>query len=117
MIRIADLDRVGVEFLQRFLLRLRPHPVELLDPRSIGGFQVCDQLLNLRFCFRRKIFCGVKLANTEAHRAESAEAIADTKIAAAHGRDRAFPAHLLLLLAGKRFVAQFEVGVGERFER
>jgi hypothetical protein len=103
MIWIANLDRVGVEFLKRFLFRLRTHPIELFDPCAIRGFQISDKILDLLFCLCWKIFCGVKLTDSEAHRSECSETISNKKIAAADRCDRAFPTHLLFFLTGKCF--------------
>src|SRR5215475_2068820 len=114
MIWIANLNRVGVEFLQRFLFRLWAHPIELFDPCAVRGFQISDEVLDLLFCLRRKIFCGVKLTDAETHRSECSETISNKKIAAADGSDRAFPTRLLFFLTGKCFGVQFEVSIGER---
>src|SRR5215472_5793442 len=103
MIWIADLNCVGVEFLQRFLFRLRAHPIEFFDPCAIRGFQINDEVLDLLFCLDWKIFCGVKLTDAEAHRSECSETISNKKIAAADRCDRAFPTRLLFLLTRKRF--------------
>src|SRR5437588_728709 len=114
MIRITDFNGVSVEFLERFLLCLRPHPIKLFDSRAIGCLQICNEILNFCFRFRRKIFCGVKLADAESHRAEGSKAIADSEVAAADGCDPALPTCLLLLLPGKCFGVELEISVGER---
>ena len=84
MIRITDLDLVGIEFLERLFLGLLAHPIEFLDPRVISILQVSDERLDLRLRLGRKIFRGVKLADPETHRAESSKAIAGAEVAAAH---------------------------------
>src|SRR2546423_11939929 len=109
MIGITDLDRVSVELFERFLFRFRAHPVELLDSRAIRRLEISDELLDFRFRFRRKIFCAVKLAHAEAHRAEGAETIADSEITAADCGDGAFPTSFFYLLAGKSFVVELEI--------
>src|SRR6185436_6013578 len=103
MIWIADLNRVGIEFLKRFLFRFRAHPVELFDSRAIRSFQIGDEILDLLFCVCSKIFSAVELADSEAHRTERSETVSNKKIAAADRCDRTFPPRLLLLLTGKRF--------------
>src|SRR5215468_6515584 len=103
MIWIANLNRVGVEFLERFLFCVGAHPIELFNPRAIRGFQIGDEILDLLFCLCWKIFRGVKLTDAEAHRSECSETISNKKIAAADRCDRAFPTRLLLLLTRERF--------------
>src|SRR5436190_19737299 len=103
MIRITNLNCVGVEFLKRLLLCLRAHPIELFDPCAIRSFQIGDEILDLLFCLCWKIFRGVKLTDSEAHRSKCSETIPNKKIAAADRCDRAFPTRLLFFLPGKCF--------------
>src|SRR5215471_1679088 len=98
MIWIANFDCVGVEFLKRFLFRLRAHPIELFDLCAIRGFQIGHKILDLLLCFCWKISCAIKLADSEAQRSECSKMISGKKIAAADRRDRAFPTCLLLFL-------------------
>src|SRR5262245_1333539 len=103
MIWIADLNCVGVEFLQRFFLRVRAHPIKLFDPCAIRGFQISHKVLDLLFCFCWKIFRAITLPDSEAHRSECSKTIANKKIATAYRCDGAFPTRLLLFLTGKCF--------------
>src|SRR5690349_5180856 len=113
MIWITNLDGVGVEFLKRFLLRRRAHPIELLDAGAIRSFQVSHKIFDLLFCLCWEILCGVKLADPEPHRSEGAKTISNEKIAATNRRDCAFPTRLLFFLTGKCFGMQLKVSVGE----
>ena len=114
MVRITDLDRVGIKLSQGLTLGLPTHPVKLLNAYAVGHFDMGYECRDFFFRIWRKEFLGIQLSNAEAHRSECAEALAHTKISTTHSRDRALPAHLLLLLTRQNVVVQLKIRLRKR---
>src|ERR1700734_3079364 len=107
MIGIANLNLIGIEFLQCLSLGGRAHPIESLQPRTHGRFNVGDELFDLDFGAGGKVLRSIKPTQAEAHITETVYAVA-CAISATDGADGPLPSHLLLRLAGKNLVAELE---------
>ena len=112
MIRISDFDLIRIKLLERLHLGGRSHPIEPLEANAHGRLQIRNQRLNLGLGCRRKVLRCIQLAHAKAHVAEAIDPITGA-IAAAHGADRAFPAHRLDRFSGEGFIAELESCIGE----
>src|SRR5665213_4447534 len=107
VIRITDLDGVGIEFFKRFDPGFRTHPLHSLQPAAKGRSYICYQLLNLGFRFRRKLMFDIDLSYRPIQSAEAGTWLPYT-VAAGYRSKRALPARLHLRLTRKHLVAKGE---------
>src|SRR4051812_15310760 len=110
MLRIPNLDLVGVELLERLRSRGRTHPVQSLQTCPHGCLDVDDQRFDLGFRSGREVFGRVELAHTEAQIAPAVPAITGT-FTTRHGLDGTFPAYGLLRLSRECLVAELVAGI------
>ncbi len=113
MVRIADLDDIGVQLSQGLGLGLGAHPVQRRDAGVEGALQVRHQRLHLGLRAGREIVLGVELADPPAQVAEPVQPIARQVVAAAHRAHRPLPPRPRLGLARQRPVAHLETRRGE----
>ncbi len=96
LVRVADLRREAGPLLQRALLGLRAHPVQLLQPRLQRDGEVVHQLLHLHLRLRREGGLHIELAQALTHRV-------------VHRFQAALPARQHVLLAAQGLVVELEV--------
>src|ERR1700733_4178290 len=116
MIGIATLNLISIQFLQCLNLGGRAHPIESLQPRTHGRFDVGDELFDLDLGSGRKVLRSIKLTQAEAHITETVYAVA-CAISSTDGADGPLPSHLLLGLAGENLVAELEACFRERLRK